>query len=46
MELHIPNNDAAYFTGDGLLSINNAECKGCKSLSSVSAIPFFSSQAF
>ena len=26
--LHIPSIYAAYFTGDGLLSINKDECKG------------------
>ena len=31
-----PNNEAAYFTGEGLLSINIAVCKGCKILSNFS----------
>ena len=42
----MPNNEAAYFTGDGLLSINNAECNGCNNLSNISASLFFCSQAF
>ena len=33
--LHIPKSDAAYFTGDGLLSMNNEVCRGCNNLSNL-----------
>ena len=44
--LHIPSKDAAYFTGDGLLSINKDECKGWSNLSNAEAFFKSSWQAF
>ena len=44
--MHIPNNDAAYLTGEGLLSINNEEWRGWRSLSNWAALLISSAHAF
>ena len=42
----MPNNDAAYFTGEGLLSIKSEECNGCNNLSNSDAFLISSRKLF
>ena len=44
--LHMPSNEAAYLTGEGLLSIKSDEWSGCSNLSNSEALLIFWVQAF